>query len=82
MASSGSLALDRNRFLAHWGQAPGDLERFGAHGGQAPGDLAHTGDRPPAIWRTLGTGPGRFGVYGGQAPVDLGRFWRAEGLEA
>ena len=68
MASSASLALDQNRFLAHWGQAPGDL--------------AHTGDRHRAIWGTLGTGTGRFGAHGGQAPGDFGRFWGAEGLEA
>ena len=58
MASSASLALDQNRFLAHWGQAPGDL--------------GHTGDRPPAIWGKRGTGTGRFGANGGQAPGDLG----------
>jgi hypothetical protein len=52
MASSALLALEQNRFLAHWV----------AHWGQAPGDLADTGDRPPAIWRTRGTGTGRFGA--------------------
>ncbi len=81
MASSASVALDQNLFLAHWGQAPGDS---GARWGQAHGDLRHTGDRPPAIWgtlgtgtgppaiwRTRGTGTGRFGGHGGQAPGDL-----------
>jgi hypothetical protein len=71
MASSASLALDQNHFLAHWGQAPGDLGQTGDRPPAVPGGLGHTGGRHRAIWRTRGTGTGRFGAILG-----------AEGLEA